>query len=238
MNKTDIDKMFKEKILEHEKSSRVYKPEHWNNFEKQLDKALPVAKKNNFWFTLNNILIVLSVLTSIVLIPILILHSSELNKSSQNPQSTGIADNHIKSAVQTNSTVIESKDNSSQNNANAFYNTKDNEKDQMPVVALMNNSEKQQETPSIKQQENGRQEMAVKPTQTLKKDSAFAAKNDTHITTTVTPKNDTTAENNTRKTNVNNDTVKKTTAGNIPKIQHKKKKSKNIIVQHLNYNGL
>ena len=232
MNKTDIDKMFKEKILGHEKSSGVYKPEHWNNFEKQLDKALPVAKKSNLWFTLNNILIVLSVLTSIVLIPILILHSSALNKSSQNSQASIIANNISKSSEQSNSTIPDDKNTSSQNTVIHNFCINNQEKDQKDEVVLMNDSAKQKESATLNQ--NGKQVTVTKVQQITMHDSTIQVKNNSQDVTSVNAKKDSTIATN----NVNSDPGNKAGAGNRGKNPHKKKKSKNILVQHLNYNGL
>ena len=70
-----MDEIIKDKFLENEDNSRVYKSEHWKNFELQLEKHLPSDKKRSFIF--NNIFIYSSIIVLIILIPFIFLQSKE-----------------------------------------------------------------------------------------------------------------------------------------------------------------
>jgi len=231
MNKINIDKMFKEKILEHEKSSGVYKPEHWNSFEKQLDKVMPVAKKNNFWFTLNNILIVLSVLTGIVVVPFLILHSSEVNSSSLNPQTITFIDRNINPSLRPIATIENKKTTPVLNVTLASYyaNKVENTKSLISTSA----PESSKQTGINKEPANNNDQITAAKTD--KVPDAAKSISVTHCLqqpTATTPGTDSASvsSDNTAKTPTNKTVPKKGKRG--------KKSRKNVLVPNLNYNGL
>lgn len=82
MSKIDLDKLFRDKFLEQENSSKVYTPDRWKDFKKQLDKNLPADKKGGFRFNLNNLLIFIFSLVIIVMVPMLLLQSKGVDSSS------------------------------------------------------------------------------------------------------------------------------------------------------------
>jgi hypothetical protein len=56
MSKTELDKALREKFLDHEGTSKAYTPDHWKNFEQQLERKMPLRRKNRFGFSLNQFL--------------------------------------------------------------------------------------------------------------------------------------------------------------------------------------
>jgi hypothetical protein len=232
MNKTEIDKTFKEKILQHEKSSGVYKPEHWNNFEKQLDKLMPVAKKSNFFFSLNNIFLVLSVLTFIAVIPILLLHSSEINKSSLLPQTICLVDRNIKPDFKPISIATDNNNISHQNSFNTTTIQSNNINGLKKNATIMPENIKQSEALNEKQKESDNQIAAINAGNIAIADNKISVKKDMRNLNTVIPQKDSSSA---EKFNLAKDSGNKTPA--TDKGKHGKKKRKNILIPFLNYNG-
>lgn len=82
MSKIDIDEFFREQFHAHEKKSGTYTPEHWKNFEQLLDKQ--TGKRNNWGFSLNNLLFFMSAFVIVMMIPLFFLHSDTVVNSENN----------------------------------------------------------------------------------------------------------------------------------------------------------
>jgi hypothetical protein len=101
MSKIDIDKLFRDQFLEHEKNSSSYSPYQWKNFEQLLDKKTGKNKKKGLGFSLNNLLFFMSAFVIVMLSPLLFLHSDNAKEPTVNIEKISITSMNTAAAEMT-----------------------------------------------------------------------------------------------------------------------------------------
>jgi len=151
-------------------------------------------------------------------------------------QTTDLAKKNNRPELTSTPAAAENKNISSQNTLNNYSNSNERKIEQKQNPVVMKDSAKQYETAIVKQQEKDKMVVADNTSKDQNSETSTSAKKDIQTVSIVTPVQDSTITDSTLNANLNKTAGNKITAGNNGK--HKKKKSKNILISHLNYNGL